>query len=44
MNAHYSDREPSWAVGCAVALALALAPLGFAAYGACSLARWIFGK
>lgn len=39
MSAHCSTREASGRVGCALALALALVPVGFAAYGAYSLAR-----
>ena len=38
MSAHCSTREPS---GCAAAIAVALLPVCFAAYGAWSLARWL---
>ena len=44
MSAHYSARNASGRLGCAVAVALAVAPLAFAAYGAWSLARWMVGK
>ena len=44
MSAHYSTREPSGLIGCAVALGIAIVPACFAAYGAWSLAMWLAGK
>lgn len=44
MSAHYSTRGGSGCLGCAVALAVALVPVGFAAFGAWGLARWVLGR
>lgn len=41
MSAHYLARDLSGCAGCAVALSVALVSVGFAAYGAWSLVRWI---
>lgn len=44
MSAHCSTRGASGCLGCAAALAVALVPAGFAAYGAWSLARWLLER
>lgn len=44
MSAHYSTRGASGCLGCAVALGIAVVPVGFAAYGAWALARWVMGR
>lgn len=41
MSAHYSHRQSSGCIGCAIALALAAVPVGFALYGAVVLVRWV---